>query len=350
MSLRTIAIIGGTGAQGVPIVEALSKSKRYSVRVLTRDANSGRAKTLAALPNVSIVTGSYTNEDDVRKLFAGVYGAYVNTDGFSIGEREELYAGFRIFEIAAEKKLKHYIWGSVPHATHLGGYDPKIRAGHMDAKGRIAQWVLAQKNLDIIPSVLTSTAYVDMLKEGLLVPVQRKNTFVFNQPLEKGGRIQLLALEDFGHYALWMFDNIQQSAYKDLRVSSFLVDMNDIADAFNNVFASKGYKAVVEPLSFDDYMKSQSVPKDAPVTSVFMSNSGNQKDMTFWENFRGFFNLWNHPGNLFSVDFDVLDEIHPHRIRSVEEWMRKAGYDPKKEEKIFKNEVLDTSVVKITLI
>ncbi|MGH3524239.1 MAG: NmrA family NAD(P)-binding protein [Mycobacterium sp.] len=50
----TIFVIGGTGAQGMPIVRALVADKKYSVRVLTRDSTSPRAQALLALGNVSI--------------------------------------------------------------------------------------------------------------------------------------------------------------------------------------------------------------------------------------------------------------------------------------------------------
>ena len=42
----TIFVIGGTGAQGMPIVRALVADKKYSVRVLTRDSSSPRAQEL----------------------------------------------------------------------------------------------------------------------------------------------------------------------------------------------------------------------------------------------------------------------------------------------------------------
>ena len=46
----TIFIVGGTGAQGIPVIEELTKEpERYKLRVLTRDSNSRRAKELAAL-------------------------------------------------------------------------------------------------------------------------------------------------------------------------------------------------------------------------------------------------------------------------------------------------------------
>lgn len=50
-----IAIIGGTGAQGRPIVQHLVRDGAYRVRVLTRDVNHPRSKQLKALgPQVGL--------------------------------------------------------------------------------------------------------------------------------------------------------------------------------------------------------------------------------------------------------------------------------------------------------
>ncbi|KAJ3113035.1 hypothetical protein HDU96_003845 [Phlyctochytrium bullatum] len=358
VALKTIAVIGGTGAQGIPIVEALSSSSRYKVRVVTRNTSSGQAVRLASLPNVEVVQGQYTNEDDVRRFFNDCYGAYVNTDGFSIGEREELFWGFRLFEIAAELGVKHYIYGSVPYATKWSGYKKECRAGHMDAKGRIAEWILAQKGLETITSVLMTTAYIDMLYEGFFVPQEEKpGQFVFNQPLAPGGKISLIALQDIGYYCLYMFDHPQKFINKELNVSSCQADLDDFARAFNKVLGPKhGYHARVAPLPYEAFMKSQGVPKDAAVTAVFMSThpglpttvSGKGGPvMSFWENFEGFFNFWSSPDHMNSkVDYKLLDSIHPGRIRSIEEWMEKVGYDAKPK-KLFKNELLDSSFTKV---
>lgn len=40
-----IFVIGGTGAQGMPIVRSLVADKKYSVRVLTRDPSSPEPKS-----------------------------------------------------------------------------------------------------------------------------------------------------------------------------------------------------------------------------------------------------------------------------------------------------------------
>jgi uncharacterized protein YbjT (DUF2867 family) len=94
MSTPSIFIIGGTGAQGIPIVESLVKDDAYTVRILTRDQTSRRAKELASLgPGISFLEGSFANEETLRSGFTGASIAFVNIDGFNTGEKGELYWG-----------------------------------------------------------------------------------------------------------------------------------------------------------------------------------------------------------------------------------------------------------------
>ncbi len=43
--------------------------------------------------------------------------------------------------------------------------------------------------------------------------------------------------------------------------------------------------------------------------------------MSFRDNFTGFWNIWKH--GIITRDYALLDEIHPNRIRSAEEWFRR---------------------------
>src|SRR6266498_4032982 len=99
----TIFVIGGTGAQGMPIVRALVADRKYSVRVLTRDSTSPRAQALLALGNVSILEGSFADEEVLREGFRGCDGAFINIDGFNTGEKTETYWAIRSYEIAIEE-------------------------------------------------------------------------------------------------------------------------------------------------------------------------------------------------------------------------------------------------------
>ena len=119
----TIFVIGGTGAQGMPIVAALVADKKYSVRVLTRDASSPRAQALLALGNVSILEGSFADEAVLREGFRGCDGAYVNIDGFNTGEKTETYWAIRSYEIAIEEGIKFFVYGNLDYALKQSGYE-----------------------------------------------------------------------------------------------------------------------------------------------------------------------------------------------------------------------------------
>jgi len=53
--------------------------------------------------------GSIGDLDSVSRALQDVYGAFVNTDGFTVGEKEDAYLGLRIFELAKQTgTVKHY--------------------------------------------------------------------------------------------------------------------------------------------------------------------------------------------------------------------------------------------------
>ena len=40
----------------------------------------------------------------------------MNTDGFTVGEKEEMYLGLRTFELAEQTgTVKHYVWSSLDY-------------------------------------------------------------------------------------------------------------------------------------------------------------------------------------------------------------------------------------------
>lgn len=88
MSPPQVFVIGGTGAQGIPIVESLVQDNAFAVRILTRNQTSRRAKELALLsPGISFLEGSFAKESTLRSGFTGATIAFVNVDGFNTGEK-----------------------------------------------------------------------------------------------------------------------------------------------------------------------------------------------------------------------------------------------------------------------
>ncbi|KAJ4474981.1 NmrA family protein [Lentinula aciculospora] len=321
--MKEILVIGGTGAQGSMVVKALSQSKHYSVRVLTRNANSSRAQHLAGLPNVTLMEGRQDNQKDLHRAFRGVYGAWVNTDGFSLIEKDELFYGVRAFEIARHERVQHYVWASLPYTLKNGDWDEKFHT-HADSKGRIKDFILAEGQEGMKSSILTTVSYMEMLIDGVFVPKKQSDgSFVWLNPATTG-KIPLIALEDVGHYSLWLFDNVSESAGLDLKIVTDYVNFEDIASTFTKVTGKKGTH---KSLSLEEYLLLAEPFLDAPANWYVGTNVARDESVLSWrDNISAFWRYWDN-GIDEVADMDLLDRIHPNRLKSLEEWMRRVGYN-----------------------
>jgi hypothetical protein len=54
---------------------------------------------------------------------------------------------------------------------------------------------------------------------------------------------------------------------------------------------------------------------------TYNSDPNDKSTMSVRDNFTGFWNLWKH--RIVERNYALLDEIHPNRIRSAEEWFRR---------------------------
>ncbi|GCB18977.1 NmrA-like family domain-containing protein 1 [Aspergillus awamori] len=322
--MREVLVIGGTGAQGLPVVKALSSSEQFSVRVLTRDAKSARSLEIAKFPNVSLIEGRQDSQEDLHRAFKGVYGAWVNTDGFTLGEKNELFYGCRAYEIARYHGLQHYVYASADFALKHADWDENYHWGHNDAKGRVAEYILAQGQDQMKSSVLTTGPYMNMLWDGMFVPTKQPDgSFVWANPA-RSGKIPLIALEDIGHYSLWLFNNPQESAGLNLKIATEEVSFADIAATFTKV---TGKKALHQYVPLQEYLPMAEPFPNAPAN--FAAGPGAVRDestMTWRQNFSVWWRYWGE-GRAEHRDFALLDRIHPHRIKSLGEWMNMVCYD-----------------------
>jgi len=140
----TVFVIGGTGAQGIPVIQGLVHDKAYKVRALTRDPSSARSEIIKALGDVELLKGTFADEETLHQGFHGCQYAFVNIDGFNSGEKTEMYWAIRAYEIALEEGIKFFVYGNLDYAYKKSGYDPRCRAGHYDGKDRVVVWILQQ--------------------------------------------------------------------------------------------------------------------------------------------------------------------------------------------------------------
>ncbi|MBV9238988.1 MAG: NmrA family NAD(P)-binding protein [Xanthobacteraceae bacterium] len=316
-----IFVIGGTGAQGLPVIGALVADNAYSVRALSRDASSRRAKALLDLGNVEIVEGTFADEATLREGLRGCDGAYVNIDGFNTGEKTEMYWAIRSYEIAIEESIKFFVYGNLDYALKKAGYDSKFRAGHYDGKGRIGEWILFQNqaNKDRMgAAVFTTGPYMEMAISAMtpMTPSVEDGVVTWRVPLGNGA-VPHVALADCGYYARWLFDNPERANGMNLEVAIAQVDYHELASAFERV---TGHPARYIDTQLDAYW-SGPLSTAADLPAGYNADLNDKSTMSFRDNFTGFWNIWKH--EIVRRDYALLDEIHPNRIKSVEDWLRR---------------------------
>ncbi|KAH6874026.1 hypothetical protein B0T10DRAFT_465904 [Thelonectria olida] len=329
MATRVIAVIGGTGAQGIPVVRDLAKSGDYNVRALTRNADTARFKEIQSYGppgTVEPVVGTFTSEEALRELFRGTWGAFVNIDGFNCGEKTEIYWSIRAYELAIEEGVKFYVYSNLAYAYKLSGYKPEFRGGHYDAKGRIGDWILSQ-NADVsrlhgMQAALFSTGpYMEMAIHAYtpMPPVVEDGVVTWRVPLGDGA-VPEVALDDCGYYVKWLFDHPERANGMNLDVAIEHATYTELAEAFQKV---TGKPARYVDTSFDDYFATVPI---AELPTAYNADAKDPATMKYRDNFTGWWNLWRHSaGNkgLIKKDYKLLDEIHPGRIKTVEEWFRR---------------------------
>ncbi|KAM3077067.1 hypothetical protein ACMFMG_003463 [Clarireedia jacksonii] len=316
-----VLVIGGTGVQGIPVVKALTHDGAYDVRLITRNANSVHAKELGAIPGVTIVEGDIYSEKDLAKAFEGCTHAFINTNGGALGEKAEIYWGIRYYELARTHHLTHFLYSSLEYSLQLSSYSPLYRDGHMDAKAKVATFIAAQPTTPMRWSILTSCMYMEMLYE-MLAPhplPSDPSVLVFSAPLGSRGSAPLIALDDFGKYARWVFDTPDRSTGLNLHIASEEVVWEDLATIFSQV---TGKKAVYRDVTLDEYFDMGIFPDPDAKFGHGVGDDGTLQ--SYRENFSGFWRFW--ASGVVKKDWQMMDEILPERIKSVGEWMKKVGY------------------------
>ena len=142
---KIIAVVGATGAQGNGVARAIlaDKSGPFTVRAITRDVNSEKAKALKAL-GAEVVAGDVHDVESIKKAFAGAYGAYCVTFYWAHMQPEMEISEIRnLAQAAKAAALQHVVWSTLEDTrqwvpltddrmpTLMGKY----KVPHFDTKG-----------------------------------------------------------------------------------------------------------------------------------------------------------------------------------------------------------------------
>lgn len=137
-----VLVLGGVGAQNSYVAQELAKAG-HKVRILSRDTEKEEPKKLAAISGIEVIKGDTYDEDALVSAFQDIQSVFVNTNGFAIGEKSEIYWSLRIYEIAYWAGVKHFIYSTLPYVSKKGSFDPKYRVPFVDGKAKFAGTWLA---------------------------------------------------------------------------------------------------------------------------------------------------------------------------------------------------------------
>jgi uncharacterized protein YbjT (DUF2867 family) len=142
---KIITVFGGTGAQGGSLAHAIldDPNSEFSVRAVTRDTDSDKAKALAA-KGAEVVAGDIDDKQSVVNAMQGAYGAFCVTFFWAhFSPEKEIEEAKRFAEAAQETGMQHLIWSTLEDTRkwvpleddRMPTLQGKYKVPHFDAKG-----------------------------------------------------------------------------------------------------------------------------------------------------------------------------------------------------------------------
>jgi uncharacterized protein YbjT (DUF2867 family) len=142
---KVIAVVGATGAQGSGLVRAILNDPDggFSVRALTRDVNSDKAKELVKA-GAEVVAANVDDLESLKSAFTGAHGVFCVTFFWEHFSPEQEQAQAKAMAQAAKHAgVKHVIWSTLEDTRkwvplnddRMPTLQEKYKVPHFDAKG-----------------------------------------------------------------------------------------------------------------------------------------------------------------------------------------------------------------------
>ncbi|HRA20490.1 MAG TPA: NmrA family NAD(P)-binding protein [Anaerolineae bacterium] len=173
MTQRIIAVVGGTGAQGGGVVDALLSAGDFKVRVASRNPDSDAAQALSAR-GVEVVKADLLDAAGLAILFEGAYGAFIVTNFWDPGQMQrETEVGSAAVRAARAAGVQHLVWSTLPDSEALSAGELKV--AHFTAKARV-------------DAAVEAAGFARHTFVQAPMYFQNFNTMMSPQPLPNGGR------------------------------------------------------------------------------------------------------------------------------------------------------------------
>jgi uncharacterized protein YbjT (DUF2867 family) len=231
---NVVLVTGGTGSQGGATVTHLLAAKKVRVRVLTRNLESPKAKSLAAR-GVELVKGNFDDVASLRTALAGVSAALsVQQWTEKGGPAAEELNGKRFADAVKTSGSPHLVYSSAEGVEQSSGL------GHYESKWAIEQHI---RDLKLPATILRPVGFMDTfgaaaIPRGMFLGMFRANIGVSH-------RVQFVATYDIGWFAARALEEPERYAGRVIPLAGDELSVGEIIGTFKTVTGRKPWVAPI---------------------------------------------------------------------------------------------------------
>ena len=257
---KMIAIVGATGAQGGGLARAILKNsgQPFAARALTRDADSDKARALAA-QGAEVVVADLDDRASLDAAFAGAYGAFCVTNFWEhFSPQKEFEQARNLAGAARQAGLRHVIWSTLEDTRRWVPLDddrmPTLmehyKVPHFDAKGE-ANALFEEAG---VPTTFLHTSFYwdNLIYFGSGPARGEDGMLLFTLPMADK-KMPGIAVEDIGRCALGIFKAGQRYVGKSVGIAGEHLTGEQMAAALTEALGETVRYNAVSPETYRSF-------------------------------------------------------------------------------------------------
>ena len=305
--VKTIAVVGATGAQGGGLARAILADREggYRLRAITRNVDSDKARALGDA-GAELVSANLDDEASLVDALKGVDSAFFVTNFWEhFSPEKELAQAGNLARAAKAAGVKHVVWSTLEDTRKRVPLDDdrmptlqgKYKVPHFDAKGE-ADALFAQAG---VPTtyLLTSFYWDNLVHFGMGPKPGPDGTLQFVLPMDDA-KMPAIAAEDIGQVAYAILKDRDAYVGKTVAIAGEHLNGREMASALSDALGREVKHAAVSPAEFRSY----GFPGADDLGHMF------QYYRDFEDEFRA------------KRDVDATRRLHP-KLQSFSEWLGK---------------------------
>lgn len=243
---KIIAVVGATGAQGGGLVRAILNDPDggFAARAITRDADSEKARELAAL-GAEVVEADVDDVESLRRAFDGAYGAFCVTFFWNhYSPEKEMEHARNMAQAAKDAGIEHVIWSTLEDTREWVPLDDdrmptlmgKYKVPHFDGKWEANR---AFTELEVPTTFLLTSFYWENFIHFGMGPQKGPDGRLAITFAMGDSRLPGIAAEDIGRSAYGIFRKGKEYVGKTIGIAGGHLSGHDMASAFTNALGQE---------------------------------------------------------------------------------------------------------------